>query len=523
MKQIFILIFLILNLMFASAQLLEWHKVFDRHSFGGFAPISPAAVKDVHNSVYISVAENDTLKIYKYFEDGILSGILDTNLHFDKSTPMINLPNGEFAVVFRANFVDDIIYFLQFDSSLNVTRFSQLNFAEFDFIADPQNLIISQEQLFLTLFDGLEHQLYKLNNTDTPELLYSANVEIAFGEDVLVMENGNLIFSYQNSNQHMVRCVSSSDGSVVWEHLTELQHWQLRKYKVFNADNHLLKFTHDIVWQDSDAIGTFKVIKLDSNTGQEISSLELFPDMTCVYAIFDMVYNETNGNMYLAYFNSCNNAFISLLEFNPLEVAPLHSSTFEYINDPLNIGQQAHLSILDNGKPAFIYKKYIDETEHGNLFIVKLNSDLSVESTLEINFDPPNGSESIANILPVDGSKFLISGVIPNNDPFIFWEEVKYFTAMIDLGGIMSIKDFTASNDKLLIYPNPAKQFANVHLPEAGFGTLSIFNLAGQIVYSESQLFENDYKLNLSLFKQGNYVVNFSVGNKKYFGRLMVN
>ncbi len=522
MKQFSTLFLFICGFLLSYAQSLEWHKVFEDHSFGASSPISPSAVHDDENSVFVSVVENDTLKIYKYLVDGSPNGILNTEKRLDEYTSIIYLENGEFAIAFRENIQNDKVHLLQFDSSLNISRFAQLDFPVFTFFPGINHLIENDNQLYITLFDGGEHQLYKINADNSTTHLYSGDVDITFGENFILTENGNIIFSYLKSNFHLVRCVSLADGSIVWEHKSQLQEWQLGDYEIFDIEGELVKVSLDIIWEDTVQIGTIRIIRINKLTGFEISESVLFPDQECAYQFEDLMYNDQTGNLYLAYYSVCNDWEMSLLEFDPLSGDPIQSVLFHTEHDELNIGSQAEIFNLENGKIGFIYKSYVDEIEHGNLFVVRLNSDLSVDNTLEINLNPPNGSEAITHLLPIENSKFLLSGVVPDNDPFIFWEQVKYYTMMIDMEGEMSTEELVNSNNKLTIYPNPASQSVNIHIPQPGFGSLNVYDFSGKIIYRKLGYLGSLFQLNLKSIPTGTYILRISIDNKNYQGRLLV-
>lgn len=137
--------------------------------------------------------------------------------------------------------------------------------------------------------------------------------------------------------------------------------------------------------------------------------------------------------------------------------------------------------------------------------------------------NPPNGSEAITHFLPIENSKFLLSGIIPDNDPFIFWEKVKYYTMMIDMDGVMSAEELENSNKKLTIYPNPSNQFVRVQIPVSGTGNLIMYDTLGKMIYWKSGYLQTSNLINLTQLHSGTYIVKVSIGKEIYQGRLLVN
>lgn len=91
--------------------------------------------------------------------------------------------------------------------------------------------------------------------------------------------------------------------------------------------------------------------------------------------------------------------------------------------------------------------------------------------------------------------------------------------------GNMSVKDINLVSKGFVIYPNPAKDVVNLSIEEAGEFTATIYNMLGQVVYTQD-LGSLDSKANVTLpiskLRTGNYLVTISGEGKSYSKRLMV-
>lgn len=91
--------------------------------------------------------------------------------------------------------------------------------------------------------------------------------------------------------------------------------------------------------------------------------------------------------------------------------------------------------------------------------------------------------------------------------------------------GTMSVNEIDKDLRGFTIYPNPARDVVNLSIEEAGEFTATIYNMLGQVVYTQ-ELGNLDSKANVTLpianLKTGNYLVSISTEGKSYSKRLMV-
>ncbi len=68
--------------------------------------------------------------------------------------------------------------------------------------------------------------------------------------------------------------------------------------------------------------------------------------------------------------------------------------------------------------------------------------------------------------------------------------------------------------NKVLYYPNPAKDFINIQFPEVGTYKVNIFNLVGEKVIEEFIIQNNQKKIDLSILRKGMYFISFEENGK---------
>lgn len=500
----------------------NWYQVFGDHTFGGFASIHPTAAKDEANSVFVTVSERDTLKIVKINEMGMVEGELNTNTRFDYFTPITKLSNGQFAISFRSTEGNPKLKYLIFDSNLSNQSLENLDTSQFSTLPNVSHLIPIQDKIYISLADGNFHKLLEINEDFSLEMKFTGSVNMGYGAEHFILDNGNVVFSYKYGNSFRVNCVNPITGELVWSHQTDLEEWKLRNYRIFQKQNEVLKITHDINWVGSNAIGTIKMIRLNAETGEELSVMELLDSEVCSYDLFDMVYKESTDALFMVYLSNCEEEYFTLKEFDISTGEIVHTNSFTYVYDELNFESPAYLSLLENDELLFIYKSRVDDVQFGNLFITKLNEDLSLQNTFEFVIDNPSSSEYVSHILPIRDGEFLLTGAIPDPNIFIFVEQVHYFTAWFDMDLDMSLNDPNEFSSEFLLYPNPAKRITQFDLPEKGIGWLHLFDSSGRKIHSQFRNFHEKNSLNVAQFPSGMYRVKILVNQKTYQSKLII-
>lgn len=517
MRKCLLFSFLVIILSDLKAQALEWSKLFDKHSIHAFAPIEPTSILTSDGSMVTGVVERDTLQLYKTAPDGTISAYYSSHKNCKEFTPLLRTETGQM-IVFQEQTLENNFWLLHTDNNLNVIREALLDFTDLSSIPDINHLIEYDDRLFLSLFGGSQHYLFRINEDDSLTMIYSGEVPIAFGEDIHVLENGNFIFSFIQANHHQVRCVSPENGEVIWEYNSELPDWQLMDYRTAVKNNEIYTIAIERTWVDGERDDKIRLTKLAAANGEVMSQTVMSPPGNCTVKINDFQYDETNNFLYFSYSHCFPEYGVTLYAINPQTLETEKQNTFEIQHDQLSIGEDAYVHV-NSGRVTLIYKSFKNELENGNLYIVTLDEDLNSTGNLEINFDEINSSETVTHVLGHGENGLFLTGIIPSPEPFIFWEEVNYYTLMVDLDSVMATQN--TYNNPFMVYPNPAKESVNISLPDDEIYSLKIFDLLGQMVYNKTPI-QGKFELDVSTYEQGVYFVSMSDGKKTLNRQLII-
>ena len=86
---------------------------------------------------------------------------------------------------------------------------------------------------------------------------------------------------------------------------------------------------------------------------------------------------------------------------------------------------------------------------------------------------------------------------------------------------IESCGHFAAKTNIFNIYPNPTKRFIIIELDNVSKYELSVINVLGQTVYTNS-IFEINTRVDLSSYEAGVYTIELSDGNNIYSDKLII-
>lgn len=512
---------------FLQAQTLEWTQLYEVHSEGFGADITPNSIKKNDGAIITVVVENEILKLYKTFENGTIADVLSSEVAFGEYTPLIEIGENEQAIVFKLQGVSNTFKLLQTDSDLNVTRDFQLDFPIALAGKRILNLISHNGSLYLTLFAGSgssTHYLFRINPDNTLTLVHSENVGIPYGEDIIVLDNNSVVFSFKQANQHIVRCVSLSNGTVLWERNAHQNYGIPLQYKVLKNNNTLFTFALERLWVDGAAIDALALKHIDATSGTILyeTSVVLPNTENCAITFYDFAYNPVNNHLYICYQSCFEELSFSVVELDIEAENIIAQNYFPYSEDielPV-IGERADLHIMPNGRIVLIYKNYKNSVEKSNLYISPLDENLEKSGTVEIHFSSKNSSEFNTHILSYDNDRILVAGIVPDPNPFIFWEQVSYFTAMIYLDAPLSVENPAWESSQIMLYPNPAENTVNITVPE-DISELIIFDVTGKIM-NKYNVNQQVSELDISKYSAGIYFINFSGKKNNHTKKLVV-
>ncbi|SMC67960.1 T9SS type A sorting domain-containing protein [Moheibacter sediminis] len=508
----------------SNAQVLQWSNVFDVHSAGGLAGLTPNSLSDNIGKISTVVIENDTLKLYQTSASGTVTNSYITNKKTeDNYTPLVRVAGDQQALVFKDNQLPASFWLLQTDADLNVIREDILEFPSGMPFIDVQDLIEYNGELYLSFFSQPLHYLCKINDDNTLSVIYSGNYEIAFGVDHIILDNGNIVFSYKIGNGHIIRCVSVDSGVLVWEQTIKTDHGFLLDYKIVRNENILYTVGRERAWVNGEGNDKVIISFIDVFSGAILfqEPLDLPPCNNCGAELNDFLYNTANNRLYLSYESEVPQAAMFLIELDDQSAQIISAKNFPFEREiePFQLDKRSVTHVKPDGSLVFMYRSYKNATEQMNLYITRLNSELESLGTFEFHVEELESTEHPTDVLSYDASRILITGVIPNKDPSISIERVGYFMAMIDLGELLSTEDPAGTSQGVVIYPNPANNKVNFVVPD-GVYELTIFDSLGKITHKE-KVTQKTFDIDVSSYQSGIYFVNFS-GQQGGFNKKLI-
>src|SRR5690606_32669692 len=451
--------------------------------------------------------------LYQTQEDGTITNsyIIQKNIK-ENHTPLIRISENGLALVYEANPYPGSFWFLHTDSDLNVIKEVQLTLPEGILSPYIYNLFEYNEELYLTMTTNGNHYLLKINDDDSLSIIYNGNIDIDYGEEYILLDNGNVIFSYKYSNGHIIRCVSVESGSLIWEESIGTGFGYLSDYKIAANEDVLYTLGEEKNWIEGSAVEQITISHIDISSGTVLSQqpLELPPICsTCSIDLDDFIYNPINNHLYLSYKSGFPDPAILLLEIDnqATEITAESYFPFQHYSSPALLDKNSVTHIKPDGSLVFVYKSYKNETEQMNLYISPLNAQLESLGTFEFNIDDLESIEHPTDILSYDDSRILITGIVPNKDPLISLEQARYFTTMINTDEILSADD-VERNIAIKIYPNPATETVHILVPE-NINELTVYDVTGKIIHKEN-ISNKSFTLNTSAYQHGTYFLSFS-------------
>jgi len=505
-----------------NAQTLEWINVFDVHSIGfGAGAVRPSSQIDTNGKITTVVVENDTLKLYQTLGSGVIVNSFSSNkMVNNNSTPLIKTTNNELSLVYKSG----SFWLLQTDADLNVTRNTSLTLPSgITSSSTVHHLIEYDDELYLTVMGNGNHYLLKINNNNTLSVVYNSSLSGGYGEDYILLDSGNIIFSYRNANNHIIRCVSIDNGILVWEQTINRNHGILLKYRIAKNGNVLYAAGLERAWVGGVADDELAISHIDINSGNILfqEPLALPYCSGCFIGFENFVYNTSNDKLYITYVSGFPTPAVSIVELNNISENVLQQTYFPISYDAIlpQIDDYSRIYVKPNGQVVLLYKSYKNLTEKTNLYISPLDATLLSTDTLEINVGTLESVEHPSDVRIYDNSRILITGIIPNANPSIFWEQVNFFTTMVNLDDALSVTNPEENKVAITIYPNPANEIITIITPE-NVKELTVYSVLGKVM-DKQKITQKEFTMNVSSYPAGIYFLTFS-GSQNIVKKLIV-
>lgn len=509
-KKIILSIFAVVA--YSHSQTVGWSKVFDIHSINSLGGLSQNFAKDSDGNIIVAVVEFDILKLYKIDNQGTILNTFNTNTECGYFSQIVTTAENNFALVYD-NTPDEI------NSSYKLFRFNNffeniqqttLNFSINGYRYFSSLFFVENTMYFSVLLNN-EQRFYYLNESNELVLKHLSTLGGINYENYIPLQNENLIIDYGSGNNHLIRCVSSSSGQLVWNRSflnNDINTLQLNYVTTVSPDEIIYNAGLERTWNAGNGLDVIKLRKIEKNQGEIILSNTLIPLNSCTQNIDDLKFNPFNNHCYISYRSCFPDQKIVVVELDS-DFNQISQIEFPVEYDELESGKSSSLIIRNNGSIVLLYRSFKNSSENGNLYIVSLDPSLNVNGSTDLNIEPKNSSETFSSYKFINDGNLVIVGVLPNTKPAILLEEVQHYIAMIDVDNVLNTVNLSL-NEKLKIYPNPALTTLNFdsYIP---IEEVHIVDATGKKVL-ESKVINNI--LDVSILKSGTYIIEALDENK---------
>lgn len=89
----------------------------------------------------------------------------------------------------------------------------------------------------------------------------------------------------------------------------------------------------------------------------------------------------------------------------------------------------------------------------------------------------------------------------------------------------VGIKDLSNVNETMLVYPNPANKFIKIDVDgfeEKDISSITIYNVLGSEIYTESKPLKKSFQINVSDWKKGVYIIHMTYKNRDLNKKLVI-
>ncbi|WP_412476219.1 T9SS type A sorting domain-containing protein [Flavobacterium sp. TBRC 19031] len=505
--------FLFLVITSSNAQSIMWSNFFDIHSLNSLGGLSQNFVKDSDGNIIVAVVEFDILKLYKIDNEGNIISTLNTNNECGYFSQIITTSENNFALVFDNT--PDGLYstykLFQFNNIFDSTLQTTLDFSISGYKYFSSFFLVGNTMHFSVLFNN-EQRLYYLNQSNQLVLKHLSTIANINHENYSQLQNENLIITYVSGNNHLIRCISSISGQLVWNRsfLNNTNVVQLNYLTTISPNEIIYNARLERTWNSGNSFDVIKLHKIEKDLGEIITTNTLIPINNCTQKIDDLKFNTFNNHCYISYRSCYPNQKIVVVELDQ-NLNQINQVEFPVQYDNLESEKSSSIIIRNDGTIVLLYTSFKNSTENGNLYIVNLDSSLNINGAIDLNIEPKNSSETFSGYEFINDSKLVILGVLPSTDPLIVFEEVQYYITLIDINNLLNTVTLTPNN-KLVVFPNPGTFILNFEsvIP---IQKASLFDVAGKKI-TESEVKNNS--IDISNLKSGIYLIKVINHNNEY-------
>ncbi|MBK7428831.1 MAG: T9SS type A sorting domain-containing protein [Saprospiraceae bacterium] len=448
------------------------------------AGIRPNSVIDEEgNIIYVSV-EKDILHFYKYDANGNELAHLNSAQTTGAFSKLIKLASGDFAIAYDLTplEVERTIKILTFNPDLEIIQNQEIDLPFTSEACILYSIFELNSEIFLSIFNWEEHFIFKILEDGSTEFIFSGAASFASEEKLTFLSDQSLLIEYQYGTEHLIRRISIRDKQLIWEKKYLNEGRIEMQYKTAHGNDQWIALASaERDWVDGEARDTVRLKKIDLEDGSIILDTFLIPDNHCITHLSDFKFNAITGRFYLSLAGCFPIYNLSLTELD-VDFNFLRTAIHDVNSDELFMHDPAYLHVLPEGEMVFVFKSRKDSIERGNLYITILQENLSFGNVLEINLPPKNSSESISDILTYDNHKILFTGSIPSSELNVFWEEVQFFTMLIDFESTTSTENTKLNSRNLEIFPNPVHDMLYFKIEE-DIKQVQIHHISGQLVF----------------------------------------
>lgn len=181
--------------------------------------------------------------------------------------------------------------------------------------------------------------------------------------------------------------------------------------------------------------------------------------------------------------------------------ARLENNYFSFSNDTEIIQEDNSIIAIDRNSIV---------PGHSNYIIYRLLGGESYDTIKELTVKERNWGGWINRAFQLEDGDLLLKfngGCLIEGGHLGSWHPVWMRLDASDLGLTTSLEENDVPSDRLKIYPNPAGDYLDVERSSVIAGKLFIYNLTGQLLYSEDIENRTEIRLRISDYEPGHYVL----------------
>lgn len=515
-----LLAFLIVSLSYLTlnAQGVAWTKLYAPHSTTATASITPHLLQLQHS--FFTVVENDRLAIDKIDGAGNTVAKYQCEAVCGTFSPIAQYGRDSIRFIYQTNPMGRPAYRLV---TLDTARLIG-NEMELTIDAVWNNALLAH----FWVQDSIPYACFRLDEaTAILKIMPSGNTQTLFIDTVPDVSSATvdiipgpvLILSYEYGSGHQQTFVNMPTGTLVTRKKLLKQGAIGMHYINRIIYNQLLSVATTRNWVNGEAYDSIHFHVLNRETGSILRQQTWSTFEHCFNTLNDVEIDFNKGRLLLSWL-SCketDNLQVQLFDFN---YNPISNHAVTVANEDQAIGSYAKLLVNTEGKYGWIFENKQNEVSMGNLYMETLSPTLHPGTPLEVNFAALQSSESMNQLVWLDKDTFLLTGIVPNRDPLIFWEEVNYFVLKgympTVLNGIADVEE-----QMIRVYPNPASSYLHLSLPErTELCEIAVHSLLGELVWRA--IVNPEEPINVSALQHGMYLMSITTSDHRYHQRIRI-